>query len=160
MGGSPAWFQLFFHLPLTFPLPGSHPVLTSWVFSYSEGLPGLQERACTFKLEKEVGEGQDAAADHGDSAQEAGVDQDEVALQGLWEGGRQDKLASPQAASQAHWVWEQNIHPSPESPRTHLPGSGQTEGKRGPSPPAGQKRSSARPPTPPWYTGSPAQTAP
>lgn len=66
--------------------------LTSWVFSYSEGFPGLQERTCTFKLEKEMGQGQDAAADHGDSPHQAGIDQDEVALQGLWEDRRQDKL--------------------------------------------------------------------
>lgn len=72
-------------MALNFLLSSSHPVLTSWAFSYSEGFSGLQEIAFTFELEKEVGEGQNAAADHGDSAHKARVDQDEVALQGLWE---------------------------------------------------------------------------
>lgn len=38
----------------------------------------------TFKLEEEVGQGQDAAADHGHCAHEARVNEDEVTLQGLW----------------------------------------------------------------------------
>ena len=42
-----------------------------------------------------MGQGQDAAADHGHGAHEAGVDQDEVALQGLW-GEDSEQEASPE----------------------------------------------------------------
>lgn len=46
----------------------------------------FEEAPFTFKLKQEVGQGQDAAADHGHSSHEARVEQDEVTLQCLWEG--------------------------------------------------------------------------
>ena len=145
-----------------------------------------------------MGQGQDTAADHGHSAHETRVDQDEVALQGLWEGGEQEEL--PRAEPTVHAVSraqregglqpersspprararqlplsfltggcrvpphpgrEHSVHPSPMPPGPHLLGLAQTEGRRGPSPPAARKHSSELPPTPPWCRGSPAQTAP
>ena len=52
----------------------------------------------TFKLEEEVGQGQDAAADHGHCAHEARVNEDEVTLQGLW--GQRAGAWSPWARSE------------------------------------------------------------
>lgn len=77
----------------SFPPPrkegGSYPILVvtlSWPSGHfpTPRVPqAFKEAAFTFKLKQEVGQGQDAAADHGHSAHKARVDQDEVALQGL-----------------------------------------------------------------------------